>query len=126
MGKVATTKKKKDGSNFKKPSRCVDCLSRGYQLKPTNRTAGLMFNPPNKTWVSNNGFSTSKGNLDILISTAKTRGMAPAIQFLEDIQRLSAVSTYLSSFVEGIANYTKEDGFLHVGLTQHINIYWAV
>ena len=119
-GEGSHYKKKKDGSNFKNPSRCADCLSRGYQLKPTNRTAGLMFNPPNKTWVSNNGFSTSKGNLDILISTARTRGMAPAIQFLEDVQRLSAVSTYLSSFVEGIANYTKEDGFLHVGLTQHI------
>ena len=46
--------------------------------------------------------------------------MDVAIQFLEDIKRLSAVSTYLSSFVDGISNYTKEDGFLHVGLTQHI------
>ena len=26
----------------------------------------------------------------------------------------------LVSFVDGISNYTKEDGFLHVGLTQHI------
>ena len=70
--------------------------------------------------MSANGFSTSKGNLDILISTAKTRGMTIAIQFLEDIKRLSAITTYLSSFVEGINTYTKEDGMLHVGLTQHI------
>ena len=113
-------KKKKDGSDFKKASKCPDCLARGYQLKQTNKLAGLGFYAPNKTWVSANGFSTSKGNLDILISTAKTRGMTIAIQFLEDIKRLSAITTYLSSFVEGINTYTKEDGMLHVGLTQHI------
>jgi len=113
-------KKKKDGSNFKKSNRCPACLARGYQLEQTNKLAGLGFNPPNKTWVSNNGFSTSKGNLDILIATAKTNQMASGIKFLEDIKRLSAVSTYLSSFVDGISNYTKDNGFLHVGLTQHI------
>ena len=113
-------KKKKDGTNFKKANKCLDCSSRGYQLRQTKVLAGLGFNPPNKNWVSANGFSTSKGNLDILIATAKTKRMSVAIQFLEDIKRLSAVSTYLSSFVEGISNYTKENGFLHVGLTQHI------
>jgi len=119
-GEGSRYKKKKDGTNFKKANKCPDCLARGYQLKETTKLAGLGFNPPNKTWVSANGFSTSKGNLDILIATAKTKRMDKAIQFLEDIKRLSAVSTYLSSFVDGISNYTKEDGFLHVGLTQHI------
>ena len=119
-GEGSRYKKKKDGTNFKNANKCPDCLARGYQLKETNKLAGLGFNPPNKTWVSANGFSTSKGNLDILIATAKTKRMDKAIQFLEDIKRLSAVSTYLSSFVDGISNYTKEDGFLHVGLTQHI------
>jgi DNA polymerase I-like protein with 3'-5' exonuclease and polymerase domains len=113
-------KKKKDGSDFKKASKCPDCLSRGYQLSQTNKLAGLGFNPLNKTWVSANGFSTGKSILDMLIATAKTKRMTVAIQFLEDVKRLSAVSTYLSSFVDGISNYTKEDGFLHVGLTQHI------
>ena len=113
-------KKKKDGSNFKKASKCSDCLSRGYQLRTLNAWAGLGYDPPNKTWVSANGFSTSKTNLDLLISYAKTSNLTSAIQFLEDIKRLSAVSTYLSSFVDGIGNYLKEDGFLHVGLTQHI------
>ncbi len=119
-GVGSSFKKKKDGSNFKKANKCTDCLARGYQLEQTNNLAGLGFNAPNKSWVSANGFSTSKGNLDILIATARTRSMMVAIQFLEDIKRLSAVTTYLSSFVEGISNYTKEDGFLHVSLTQHI------
>ena len=30
------------------------------------------------------------------------------------------MSSYLSSFVDGIQNFTKPDGFLHVGLTQHV------
>ena len=33
---------------------------------------------------------------------------------------MSALDSYLSSFVQGIKTFTKEDGFLHVGLTQHI------
>jgi len=119
-GEGSHYKIKKDGSNFKNPSKCSDCLSRGYQLKDTQKIAGLMFKPPKKEWVSNNGFSTSKGNLDILMATAKTNNHTTALQFLTDIQRLSAVSTYLSSFVDGIGIYTKETGFLHVGLTQHI------
>ena len=119
-GEGSRYKKKKDGSNFKKASKCPDCLSRGYQLKKTNKLAGLGFSPPSKKWVSANGFSTGKDNLDTLISIANTKRMTSAIQFLQDVKRLSAVTTYLSSFVEGISNYTKEDGFLHVGLTQHI------
>ena len=46
--------------------------------------------------------------------------MTEAESFLTDQKRLSAISSYLSSFVEGISNYTKHDGFLHVSLTQHI------
>ena len=69
--------------DFKKASKCPDCLSRGYQLRQTNKLAGLGFNPLNKTWVSANGFSTGKSNLDMLIATAKTKRMTVAIQFLE-------------------------------------------
>ena len=46
--------------------------------------------------------------------------MTTAETFLSDLKRQSAVSSYLSSFVEGIENFTKDDGFLHVGLTQHV------
>jgi DNA polymerase-1 len=82
--------------------------------------AGLGFFPPSKEWVSANGFSTSKGNLENLINIAKTKGMTTAETFLTDLKRQSAVSSYLSAFVEGIGHYTKEDGFLHVTLTQHV------
>ena len=82
--------------------------------------AGLGFAAPSKKWVSANGFSTGKNNLDALIATSKNNRMETAVNFLSDLKRLSAVSSYLSSFVDGISTYTKPNGFLHVGLTQHI------
>ena len=118
QGKVY--KVKKDGTKFARPNKCKDCDARGYQLKQTKELAGLGFSAPSKKWVSANGFSTGKDNLDVLIATANDKGMQDAVSFLSDLKRLSAVSSYLSSFVDGIDVYTKPDGFLHVGLTQHI------
>jgi len=46
--------------------------------------------------------------------------MDVAVTFLEDLKRLNAVSSYLSSFVEGIDTFTKQNDVLHVSLTQHI------
>ena len=119
-GAGKTYKIKKDGTKFAKPNKCKDCDARGYGLKEINTMAGLGFGAPNVSWVSANGFSTGKGNLDVLVGTAKTNNMDAAVEFLTDLKRLSAVSSYLSSFVEGIDTFTKSDGFLHVGLTQHI------
>tara|TARA_R100000008_G_scaffold85498_1_gene75607 strand:+ start:710 stop:2758 length:2049 start_codon:yes stop_codon:yes gene_type:complete len=119
-GKGRVHKIKKDGTPFAKPSRCPDCDTRGYLLTKSNFMAGLGFFPLSKDWVSANGFSTSKGNLDILINIAKSKNMTEAEVFLTDLKRQSAVSSYLSSFVEGIGAYTKEDGKLHVSLTQHV------
>ena len=119
-GEGKVFKIKKDGTKFARPNKCGDCDARGYQLKQTKQLAGLGFNAPSKEWVTANGFGTGKDNLDVLISTARTKGMDAAVAFLSDLKRLSAVSSYLSSFVDGIDVYTKADGFLHVGLTQHI------
>jgi DNA polymerase I-like protein with 3'-5' exonuclease and polymerase domains len=115
-----TYKVKKDGTKYARPNKCKDCDTRGFQLQETKQIAGLKFTAPNKSWVSANGFSTGKDKLEVLVATARNNNMAEAESFLIDQKRLSAVSSYLSSFVEGISNYTKHDGFLHVGLTQHI------
>ena len=109
---------KKDGTKYAKPNKCKDCDARGYRLRELNQLAGLKFAAPNKDWVSANGFSTSKGSLEILIATAKSKAMYDAVEFLSDIRRLNAVSSYLSNFVEGIDLFTKPDGLLHVDLSQ--------
>ena len=45
--------------------------------------------------------------------------MTKAQDFLHKVRRLSALDTYLSSFVDGIETYMKNDGKLHVRLVQH-------
>jgi DNA polymerase I-like protein with 3'-5' exonuclease and polymerase domains len=120
QGEGKTYKVRKDGKRYAKPNKCKDCDARGYQLEKTDQVAGLRFTAPSKKWVSNNGFSTGKDNLDVLISTAKTNRMDDAAAFLGDVKRLNAISSYLSSFVDGISVYTRDSGYLHVSLTQHI------
>ena len=118
-GKGYYTKIKKDGNPFAKLSRCHSCDTQGYHFIPTNRQAGLKLNAPTSKWISAHGFSTSKINLEGLERAAKGRGLKQAEEFLHKVRRLSAVDTYLSSFVEGIKTYKKPDGKLHVQLLQH-------
>jgi len=117
-GKV--TKIRKDGTPYKKQNKCVDCSESGwlYKTRP-NEVAGLRFNPPTAKWVSANGFSTNKLNLEVLEHFAKRNGNTKAELFLKRVRRLSALDTYLSSFVEGISTFTKADSKLHVRLLQH-------
>ena len=119
-GRGKITKVKKDGTPFKKPNKCPTCNESGwlYQTRP-DQIAGLRFNPPSAKWVSANGFSTNKINLEILEHFAKRNNNTKAELFLKRVRRLSALETYLSSFVEGISTYTKSDGKLHVRLLQH-------
>ena len=112
-------KTKKDGTPYANKNRCTACDTVGYLFNPTNEIAGFKFRPPSPKWASANGFTTSKGNLEVLESSAKSQGMTQAADFLAKVRRLSAVDTYLSSFVDGIKNYTKPDGKLHVRLLQH-------
>ena len=118
VGKIHKTKK--DGTPYAKPSKCNACDGCGYLFVDDLRNvAGLKFTPPDNRWISANGFSTSKDSLTYLEGIANSRGMADAAKFLRRVRRLSAVDTYLSSFVEGIATHTKQDGMLHVRLLQH-------
>jgi len=119
-GKGSVYKIKKDGSNYKKATKCAACKGLGYILKDTKYIAGLKFNPTSARWASANGFKTGKGNLDILQGLAEDKGMKEATEFLGKLKRLSAITSYLSNFVDGIENYMKEDSMLHVRLNQHV------
>ena len=117
-GKVWKTRK--DGTLYKIPNMCKKCEGKGYILTQTKQVAGLCFSAPSKKWISANGFSTSKGNLESLMATATSNNMESALDFLTDLKRLSAISSYLSSFVDGIEIFTKPNGILHVNLTQSV------
>ena len=77
------------------------------------------FRAPNEKWLTANGWSTSKIHLSFLAGIAKTRGMKEEEMFLNKVMRLSALDTYLSSFVDGILHNVKSDNKLHVKLLQH-------
>ena len=113
-------KVKKDGTPFARSNKCASCGGAGYHLVAGKELAGLKFKPPGPKWASANGFSTSKQNLETLEKAARVKGMTDAVDFLSKVRRLSAVDTYLSSFVDGIRMHTKQDGKLHVRLTQHM------
>jgi len=112
-------KVRKDGTPYAKTNRCNDCNATGFLFLDTPDRAGLKFTAPNSKWISANGFSTSKENLVYLEGVARSKGNTEAEQFLSNVRRLSAVETYLSSFVEGISTHVKQDGKLHVRLLQH-------
>tara|TARA_X000001388_G_scaffold40947_1_gene28843 strand:- start:1363 stop:3405 length:2043 start_codon:yes stop_codon:yes gene_type:complete len=119
-GSGQVRKVKKDGTPFARTNKCPSCGGAGYHLVAGKELAGLKFKPPSAKWASANGFSTSKQNLETLEKAARVKGMTDAVDFLSKVRRLSAVDTYLSSFVDGIRIHTKQDGKLHVRLTQHM------
>jgi len=112
-------KLKKDGTPYARTNRCPDCDATGFLFLDTTTVAGLRFVAPTAKWISANGFSTSKENLVFLEGIARSKGDTEAEQFLSNVRRLSAIETYLSSFVDGISNFVKPDGKLHVRLLQH-------
>ena len=112
-------KVRKNGSLYSNTNKCLRCSANGYILDSTKIVAGLKFKAPSSKWVSANGFGVSKTNLDILQSMSKRANMTDAVNFLTDVKRLSALDSYLSSFVEGIKAHVKSDGKLHVRLLQH-------
>jgi DNA polymerase I-like protein with 3'-5' exonuclease and polymerase domains len=112
-------KVKKNGEPFAKPNKCGTCNGEGFLFIPTDTAAGFKFKPPSPKWASANGFSTSKLNLETLEKAARVKEMTEAADFLSKVRRLSAVDTYLSSFVDGIRTHVKTDGKLHVRLLQH-------
>ena len=112
-------KVRKNGTLFANQNNCISCGASGYTFTSTGKVAGLKFNAPNAKWISANGFGVSKSNLDILQGIANSSNMTNASNFLTDLKRLSALDTYLSSFVEGINAHVKSDGMLHVRLLQH-------
>ena len=110
---------KKDGSRYARPNNCTECSNSGYLFDDLPQVGGLKFTAPSPKWVSANGFGTSKDNLTYLEGVARNKNMREAELFLQRVRRLSAVDTYLSSFVEGISTHVKPDGKLHVRLLQH-------
>lgn len=112
---------KKSGEQFKKSTKCPQCYEgTGVVYKATNEIAGFKMQPTGVYDVSAGGFATDKETLTALINKAKDTKNAKAIEFLTAVIRISALDTYLSSFVNGIRRGTQKDGLLHTKFNQTI------
>ena len=115
-GRGTYYKKKKDGSNFKKPSKCEYCEGLGVLYLEVDEVAGLGIKPRAEL-ASAGGFKTDKITLTEHLRTTTDPDVK---KFLESLIRLSAIDTYRASFIEGIKKGIKSDGLLHANFNQCI------
>jgi DNA polymerase I-like protein with 3'-5' exonuclease and polymerase domains len=109
-------KVKKNGELFKNLPKCSVCNGDGIIYKPTRQVGGFKLTPKNAEWTAQAGFATDKATLEILSSESS----GDAAEFTTKSVRFNAISTYLSTFVEGILKHTGSDGVLHTHLNQCI------
>lgn len=113
-------KYKIQGEPYKNPTKCAECSGVGALYIENDKIAGLRLNPLNPSFASINGFKTDKHTIKLLISQAQEKGNDVAVEFLEKISRLNALSTYLDSFIQGIETWTRHDNLLHTNMNQCI------
>ncbi len=105
---------KKDGTYFQQIHKCSECKGDGVLLTATEKVAG--FNIPIRTQknINSNGGIVSEANLQYIAD----RNTGRVKEFLEYLIRFRQVSKYLSTFVEGIKTYVKNDDMLHPHFSQ--------
>lgn len=107
---------RKDGQPFKKTTKCKPCEGTGIIYNEINEIAGFKFKAKNIAWTTVSGFTTSHTFLDELANEAS----GDAKEFVEKLQRLSSISSYLSNFVGGINTFKQSDNILHPNFNQCI------
>lgn len=117
-GRGLIQKIKKNGEPYKNLTKCSSCSGKGALYQSTGKTAGLRLTPVDASYASINGFKTDKATIQTLIGQARLKNNETAVEFLEKISRLNAVSVYLDSFVKGIETWTRPSGFLHTTFNQ--------
>lgn len=97
--------------------RCKRCGGGGIDYIPTDAVAGFKQVPLDHLWVTTDGFSTSKDTLEALADGIT----GEAATFFKAMVRHNAVSSYLSTFVDGIRRNIRRSGLLHTNLLQSVS-----
>lgn len=105
----------KDGTARKNRNICHRCSKTGILYAPAETVAGFRLKPISSEYASEGGFSSDKETIDELIAAGAS---GKAKEFLECLKEYNAISTYLSSFVEGIRKNLRHDLLLHTSLNQ--------
>lgn len=115
-GKGKIRRIKKDGSEWKKETICKNCDGVGFLYISSKSRAGLRLHPINSQFATAAGFAADKKVIERYL---QNDGLDEEVKaFLRALARHSAITSYLSTFVEGIRNNTREDGLLHTSLNQ--------
>jgi DNA polymerase I-like protein with 3'-5' exonuclease and polymerase domains len=110
-------KSKKDGTAFKNETICHDCQGNGYNYIATTSYAGFKLLPLGSEFAAVGGFSTDKVTI---LELLKDDNITPECRaFLTGLLRMSAISTYLSTFCEGIRKNVFNN-ILHTSFNQCI------
>ena len=115
-GKGVIRKVKVDGTPYKKYSKCDECNGEGFTYAKMAKLAGFNQRPRSVYDVSDSGFKTDRLTLNKIAGEAEGEFR----EFIDAILRHNAISTYLNTFVEGLQNFTNDNGLLHPKFMQAV------
>ena len=105
----------KDGSPRKNKNICKTCDKKGLVYIELPEIAGFRIKPISYEYAADGGFSSGKETLDDLLATNISKD---AREFIEMYKEYNAISSYLTSFVEGIRKNVRSNGLLHTNFNQ--------
>jgi len=105
----------KDGTPRKNKNICSDCNRTGLTYTDLPEIAGFRIAPISYEYASDGGFSTGKDTLEDLLHTGISD---EAREFIELYREYNAISSYISTFVEGIRKNVRATGLLHTNFNQ--------
>ena len=107
---------KKNGEPYKNHPKCTSCVGQGIVYLNTSKTGGLRLIPASAVDTSASGFKANKDTLNKIKDNVQNDWVRTCIErYLE----YNAVSTYLSTFIDGIKRY-KQGNILRTNLNQTI------
>lgn len=117
-GRGTYYKIKKNGEQFKRPTKCDNCRGKGFVYKSTDQIAGLEIIPFSSKYVAQQGFATDKTTLAEFAERDDISEQAK--EFCIKYTRRNQIVTYLSTFVNGIRNNIQITGLIHPAQMQTV------
>tara|TARA_R110002126_G_scaffold80254_2_gene198889 strand:+ start:5425 stop:7455 length:2031 start_codon:yes stop_codon:yes gene_type:complete len=107
----------KDGKLYKKLPKCPTCAGDKCVYTSTGKVAGLKLIPTSSKFACAGGFTSNYKHLDGLLDGASDTAKV----FLKKSVRYSQLSTYITTFIEGMERYVNGDtGILHTNFNQTV------
>lgn len=123
-GRGYITKFTKKGVPHKRDNKCKTCNTSGVIYKDTKDRAGFRIGHPGAAFATINGFSGGGDAIELLLERVRGRTnlsakAQKAVDFIQGLSKINAISTYLNSFIKGIEENTL-NGYLHTNFNQCI------